>query len=140
MFFFTGLLWEIRHVSGSRPARELISHQEGHGRVFLGEALHFLQHAAEDRHHPSLVLALCLERPLAAVLLKTASRRRSLVSPEGVAPQSRLRTRQRRRKSVTFVNPLDGAHLAACGSSMSASTTWEMSKQLCCWLSGESRR
>lgn len=52
----------------------LISHQEGHGRVFLGEALHFLQHAAEDRHHPSLVLALCLERPLAAVLLKTSSR------------------------------------------------------------------
>lgn len=30
-------------------------------------------------------------------------------------------------------------HLAVCGSSISASITWETSKQLCCWLSQQLR-
>lgn len=40
-------------------------------RVFLGEALRFLQHVVKDRHHPSLIFALRLDRPHSAVLLKT---------------------------------------------------------------------
>lgn len=58
----------------------LISHQEGNGWVFLGEALHLLQHPAEDWHHPSLVLALSLERPLGAILLETERQRGTLLA------------------------------------------------------------
>lgn len=39
--------------------------------MFLGQALHFLQHVVEDRHHLSLIFALRLDRPHSAVLLKT---------------------------------------------------------------------
>lgn len=40
-------------------------------RVFLGEALHFLQHSVKDWHHPSLIFTLRLNWPEGAVLLKT---------------------------------------------------------------------
>lgn len=89
-----------------RSAREPISHQEGHGRVLLGEALHLLQHAAEDRHHPSLVLALRLQRPLGAVLLGTTPQRRSLLPQRRRASVVTLRTRNLRRRFVALANPL----------------------------------
>lgn len=46
------------------------------------------------------------------------------------------------RSAQVILHGLRGSrsHLAACGSSISASMTWETSRQLCCCLDGQSRK